>query len=75
MNTTTSTSPDGMTTTYMRNGSKLATIRHGGGAGRYHVATFIDYGDDGKVFCDGRSYKTVKGAERMASTFVGQGKK
>ena len=69
MNTTTQTTPRGETITNIRKGNKLATIteEHNGSL---RVALFIDYGDDGRNYCDGATYKTRAGAMRKVNGFV-----
>lgn len=69
MTTTTHTTPRGETITYLRNGSKVASITEQAN-GTYYVALFIDYGQDGRSFCDSGLYKTMVGAMRKAQGFV-----
>lgn len=59
----------GETVTWISNGSKLASITEQAD-GTFRVACFIDYGQDGRSWCDGATYKTNAGALRKADGFT-----
>lgn len=53
----------------VRKGARAVEIRaqHDG---TVRITTWIDYGDHGRSYCDGRDYRTAAGALRFARTFL-----
>lgn len=63
------TAPSGVQTIAAKNGSRVAYIRPEAD-GRIYVTCFIDYGVDGRNWCDSGTYKTETGAIRKAAGFL-----
>lgn len=59
----------GQAMTWARNGHRLASITQEPD-GRLRVALFLDYGADGRTWCDGATYKTPSGAVRKVRGFL-----
>ena len=62
--------PRGNVCISVHNGCKLATLTEQTD-GTVAVALFIDYGTDGRSYCDGATYKTAAGSVRKVRGFLG----
>lgn len=61
---------DGMLNVSARKGNRLVTVTPNAADGTCRVAMFIDYGDDGKNWCDGATLRSAAAVVRRAKGFL-----